>query len=95
MATCRTQEARSLQKENAIISATMRKSGWRMFIEVSFILLLFYTNLLMGEFERSGMGQRKGLLWAFSDIFTRFNFVVAIIGAVIGYLLVEFLRSRS
>jgi hypothetical protein len=72
----------------------MNKSGWRMLIEVSFILFLFYTNLLMGEFEGSGMGQKKGLAWALSDIFTRSNFEIAIIGAGIGYLLVEFLRTR-
>jgi hypothetical protein len=72
----------------------MNKSGWRMLIEVSFILFLFYTNLLMGEFEGSGMGQKKGLVWALSDILTRSNFEIAIIGAGIGYLLVEFLRTR-
>jgi hypothetical protein len=72
----------------------MRKSGWRMLIEVGFILFLFYTNLLMGEFERSGMGQKKGLIWALSDIFTGSNFKIALIGAGIGYLLVEFLRTR-
>ena len=29
-------------------------------IEVGFIIFLFYSNLLMGEFERSGMGQKRG-----------------------------------
>jgi hypothetical protein len=72
----------------------MRKSGWRMLIEVGFILFLFYTNLLMGEFERSGVGQKKGLIWALSDIFTLANFKIAIVGAGIGYFLVEFLRTR-
>ena len=72
----------------------MKKNILRMFIEVGFILLLFYTNLLMGEYERSGMGQQKGLLWALSDIFTSANFKIAILGAVAGYLLVEFLRKR-
>jgi len=52
-----------------------------MLIEVSFILFLFYTNLLMGEFERSGMGQKNGLVWALSDIFTSSNFKIAIMGA--------------
>ena len=33
-------------------------------IEVGFIVFLFYSNLLMGEFERSGMGQKRGLAWA-------------------------------
>ena len=33
-------------------------------IEVGFIIFLFHSNLLMGEFERSGMGQRRGLAFA-------------------------------
>lgn len=32
----------------------MKKNMWRAVIEVGFILFLFYANLLMGEFERSG-----------------------------------------
>ena len=72
----------------------MKKSAWRGLIEVSFILFLFYSNLLMGEFERSGMGTKRGLIWALSDIFTIANFEIAAIAAVIGYILVEFLRTR-
>jgi hypothetical protein len=72
----------------------MRKNTWRMLIEIGFILFLFYSNLLMGEFERSGTGQKKGLLWALSDIFTTSNFEVAVVAAVLGYVLVEFLRTR-
>ena len=72
----------------------MKKNGWRMSLEVGFILFLFYTNLLMGEFEHSGMGQKRGLIWAILDIFTRSNFMIAVIAAGIGYLIVEFLRTR-
>jgi hypothetical protein len=75
-------------------SGTMKKSILRMLVEVGFILFLFYTNLLMGEFERSGRGHTRGLIWALSDIFTSSNFKIAIVGAGIGYLLVEFLRRR-
>ena len=32
------------------------KNVWRAVIEIGFILFLFYANLLMGEFERSGGG---------------------------------------
>ena len=46
------------------------KRVWRRMIEAGFIIFLFYSNLLMGEFERSGLGQRKGLGWAIADIFT-------------------------
>jgi hypothetical protein len=48
----------------------------------------------MGEFERSGIGERRGLAYAFRDIFTVANFEIAAITAFIGYILVEFLRTR-
>jgi len=63
-------------------------------VEIAFIVFLFYSNLLMGEFERSGMGRRRGLVWALSDIFTSSNLEIAAIASAIGYLLVEFLRTR-
>ncbi len=63
-------------------------------IEITFIMFLFYSNLLMGEFERSGMGQKKGILWAIRDIFTAANFEIAAVTALLGYLLFEFLRTR-
>lgn len=72
----------------------MKKTGWRALIEIGFIVFLFYSNLLMGEFERSGMGRKRGVVWAISDIFTSSNFEIAAVAAVIGYLLVEFLRTR-
>jgi hypothetical protein len=72
----------------------MRKNVWRAVIEVAFIVFLFYSNLLMGEFERSGMGQKRGIVWAIEDIFTAANFEIAILAAIIGYILVEFLRKR-
>ena len=70
------------------------KHLWRAVIEVSFILFLFYANLLMGEYERSGIGQQKGLTWALEDVFTVRNFEIAMIAALIGYVLVEFLRKK-
>lgn len=72
----------------------MRKSLARGLIEVGFIIFLFYSNLLMGEFERSGLGQQRGLAWAFTNLLTWANFVIALIAALVGYFVVEFLRSR-
>jgi len=63
-------------------------------IEVGFIIFLFYSNLLMGEFERSGMGQKRGMAWAIRDVFTTANFAIALIAALIGYSTLEFLRKR-
>ncbi len=72
----------------------MKRKTWRAIVEAGFIIFLFYSNLLMGEFERSGMARGKGLVWALADIFTVANFEIAAIAAVIGYILVEFLRTR-
>jgi hypothetical protein len=72
----------------------MKKKIWRAVTETGFIIFLFYSNLLMGEFERSGMGRERGLLWALGDILTADNFGIAMVAALIGYGLVEFLRNR-
>ncbi|MGA6986610.1 MAG: hypothetical protein WBZ01_11195 [Terriglobales bacterium] len=72
----------------------MKRNLWRALIEIGFIIFLFYSNLLMGEFERSGMGHKRGLAWAIEDVFTTANFEIALIAAFIGYILFEFLRKR-
>jgi len=61
-------------------------------IEVAFIVFLFYSNLLMGEFTGVN-GQGKSLAFAFNDIFTGTNFVIAMISAFIGYVTFEYLRK--
>lgn len=71
----------------------MRNNVWRAVVEVGFIIFLFYSNLLMGEMERTASGRDKGLLWNLRDIFTQKNFIVAVVAALIGYVLVERLRD--
>ena len=71
----------------------MKKVG-RAIIEAGFIIFLFYSNLLMGEFERSGMGRRKGLIWAIRDILTADSFMIALMAALVGYVHVEYLRTK-
>ncbi len=73
----------------------MKKAILRAVIEVAFIVFLFYSNLLMGEFSRSGKGRQMGLAWAVADVFTAANFVIAIAAALIGCVVFEFLRSKS
>jgi hypothetical protein len=68
---------------------------WRAIVEVGFIIFLFYSNLLMGEMERTASGSDKGLLWDLHDIFIQKNFIVALIAGLVGYLLVERLRDGS
>jgi hypothetical protein len=67
---------------------------WRALIEVGFIVFLYYSNLLMGEFEGSGQGGSRGMWWALHDILTEPNFAIALVTALIGYLVFEFLRKR-
>lgn len=66
---------------------------WRAIVEVGFIIFLFYSNLLMGEFTRSN-ADGKTLAFALRDIFTPTNFAIAVISGLIGYVVVEYLRSR-
>lgn len=65
----------------------------RAFIEIAFIIFLFYSNLLMGEFNRSA-GHKKTLSAALYDIFTRANFAIGLIAALVGYVVFEFLREK-
>lgn len=66
---------------------------WRAVIEVAFIVFLFYSNLLMGEFTASN-ARGKSLAFALRDIFTGTNFAIAMISALIGYLVFEYLRKK-
>jgi hypothetical protein len=67
---------------------------WRCLIEVGFIVFLYYSNLLMGEYEGSGQARTRGLVWAMQDIFTKANFTIALATAITGYLVFEYLRKR-
>ena len=62
-------------------------------VEVGFIIFLFYSNLLMGEFTQTN-GQGKTLVFAIQDIFTVTNFVIAVISGLIGYVVFEYLRKQ-
>ena len=66
---------------------------WRSSVEVGFIIFLFYSNLLMGEFTHANV-DCKSLIFAIKDIFTVTNFGIAIFSGLIGYVVVEYLRKR-
>jgi len=66
---------------------------WRALIEVAFIIFLFYSNLLMGEFTRSN-GRGKTLGAALHDVVTPVNLLIGVVSAVIGYGIVEILRRK-
>lgn len=66
---------------------------WRAVVEIAFIVFLFYSNLLMGEF--TNINQRgKTLAFAVRDIITPTNFSIAITSALIGYIVFEYLRRK-
>jgi hypothetical protein len=66
---------------------------WRAGVEIGFIIFLFYSNLLMGEFTRAG-GHGKSLLFGLEDIFSATNFEIAVLSGLIGYIVFEYLRNR-
>jgi hypothetical protein len=67
---------------------------WRAIIEIGFIMFLFYSNLLMGEFTRSNSAHGKSFIFALGDILTLANFDIGIFSALIGYVVVEYLRGK-
>jgi hypothetical protein len=69
------------------------KALGRAVIEVAFIIFLFYSNLLMGEYTVAN-GHGKTLSIALHDIFTGTNFLIAMISAMIGYAVFETLRRK-
>jgi hypothetical protein len=66
---------------------------WKAVVEVCFIIFLFYSNLLMGEFTRSN-GRGKSLTFAIEDIFSVTNLVIALISGLLGYIGFDYLRKR-
>jgi len=66
---------------------------WRAVVEITFIVFLFYSNLLMGEFTR-GHGAVKNLISAIVDVVTLANFAIALVTALIGYVVFEYLRKK-
>ena len=69
------------------------KPYWRALIEVAFIVFLFYSNLLMGEFTGVN-GQNKTFTFALRDIITPTNFIIAVASGFVGYGIFEFLRKK-
>jgi hypothetical protein len=65
----------------------------RAIVEIAFIIFLFYSNLLMGEFT-VGSGAGKSLAMALHDVVTEKNFAIALGSAALGFLFFEYLRKR-
>jgi hypothetical protein len=67
---------------------------WRTVVEVGFIVFLYYSNLLMGQYTATGLGQTHGLLWSIQNIFTPANFIIGVATGLIGQMVIEFFRKR-
>jgi hypothetical protein len=66
---------------------------FRAVIETAFIVFLYYSNLLMGEFTKTN-GRGKGIAFALIDIFTGTNFSIAIVSALVGWVVLEYFRQK-
>ena len=75
------------QKDRRLIARVRRA-----LIEVAFIVFLFYSNLLMGEFTWTN-GHGKTLAFALIDIFTVTNFSIAMISAMVGHAVFHSFRK--
>jgi len=71
-----------------------RSSILRAFVEMGFIIFLFYSNLLMGELTQSKIDGGRKFWSALMDIFSIQNFLIAIVASVIGYFVFSYLRKR-
>ena len=66
----------------------------RALAEIGFIVFLFYTNLLMGEFTRARAAQHpEPFLSAVRDVFTTMNAMIALVAAFVGYIVIEAIRA--
>ena len=66
---------------------------FRAVIEIAFIVFLYYSNLLMGEFTRTN-GRGKSIAFALSDIFTGTIFSIAIVSALFGWVVFGYFRKQ-
>jgi hypothetical protein len=84
------------KEENLVKSNKQKKQTpvLKIVLEAGFIIFLFYSNLLMGEFTHSNDLQGKSLIFAVEDIFSVTNFTIAVISALIGYVIIEYFRKK-
>ncbi len=67
----------------------------RALAEIGFIIFLFYTNLLMGEFTRFRRAEHAAsIIGVLYDLFTPVNALIGLTGAIVGYFCIEGIRKR-
>jgi len=73
----------------------MKNNIIRSAVEVSSIMVLFYTNLLMGQYLRTSPGVADQSLWEkMINIVTPQNVIIGLIGAMIGFFMVESVNRK-
>jgi hypothetical protein len=73
----------------------MKKNIIRAVAEILSIMLLFYTNLLMGQYlNNSSNANDQSLLKNIINIITPQNIVIGIIGATLGFIIVELANKK-
>jgi len=70
-------------------SETARALCWRAFMRLRSLFFLFYSNLLMGELQSACAG--KSLAFALNGHLHDHNLAIALISALIGYVVFEYL----
>ena len=70
------------------------KHSIAVFVELLFILFIFYANILMGEYTHSNMVHNKGLWASINNILTLDNFIIALVAALISHFVFGYLRKK-
>lgn len=71
-----------------------RRVVYRAILEMGFIIFLFYSNLLMGQYNLGHNFSQRPILDALKNIFTIDNFGLAVIAAFIGHVAFDRMRKR-
>jgi hypothetical protein len=72
----------------------MINSTLKTLTEMMFIIFLFYSNLLMGQYTHDKLDHHVKLLQAAENIFSLENFAIAVVCAFIGHILFDRIRRR-
>ncbi len=73
----------------------MKRNIIRSIVEILSIMVLFYTNLLMGQFIRTSSSvDSQSILTAIINIVTPKNIIIGLIGATIGFIMVEAVNKK-
>jgi hypothetical protein len=66
----------------------------RAIIEMTFILFLFYANLLMGQYNLGHSFANRSIVEACRNIFTIENAIIGVVAAFVGHVAFDHIRKR-